>query len=127
MAIFEFAPAIQISRKIVREKTNQAVLRLVPEAKSSEVAGDKAFIIFLATIFTTGLLSLLVINTALAKDAFLLQQLKQEAQVLTDEREAILRQVAVVSSPDRLAQRASDLGMVASINPRFLDMSAGVK
>ena len=127
MAIFEFAPAIQISRKIVREKTNQAVLRLVPESKSGEVASDKTFIIFLATIFTTGLLSLLVINTALAKDAFLLQQLKQEAQVLTDEREAILRQVAVVSSPDRLAQRASDLGMVASINPRFLDMSAGAK
>jgi cell division protein FtsL len=127
MAIFEFAPAIQISRKIVREKTNQAVLRLVPETKSGEVAGDKTFIIFLATIFTTGLLSLLVINTALAKDAFLLQQLKQEAQVLTDEREAILRQVAVVSSPDRLAQRASELGMVASVNPRFLDMSAGAK
>lgn len=127
MAIFEFAPAIQISRKIVREKTNQAVLRLVPEAKAGEVAGGKTFIIFLATIFATGLLSLLVINTALAKDAFLLQQLKQEAQVLTDEREAILRQVAVVSSPDRLAQRASELGMVASVNPRFLDMSAGVK
>ena len=46
MAIFEFAPAIQISRKIVREKTNQAVLRLVPEAKSGEVAGDKTVYIF---------------------------------------------------------------------------------
>ena len=29
MAIFELAPAIEISRKIVLEKTNKVVLRLV--------------------------------------------------------------------------------------------------
>jgi len=125
MAIFELAPAIEISRKIVLEKTNKVVLRLVPEIKSGEVAAQRNFAIFIAAIFTAGLLTLLVVNTALAKDAFLLKQLKQEAQSLTDQREAILRQVAQKSSPEKLAEQASKLGMIASTNPKFLDMSAG--
>ena len=125
MAIFELAPAIEISRKIVLEKTNKVVLHLVPEIKSGEVAAQRTFAIFIATIFTAGLLTLLVVNTALAKDAFLLKQLKQEAQSLTDQREAILRQVAQRSSPEKLAEQASELGMIASTNPKFLDMSAG--
>lgn len=125
MAIFELAPAIRSSTKIVKAHTNKAVLRLVPEIKKGEVASNQSFVVFLATIFTASLLSLLVINTALARDAFVLSQLKDQAQLLTDQREAILQEVAAKSSPDRLAQRASELGMVASSNPRFLDMSVG--
>ena len=125
MAIFELAPALKISRKIVREQANKAVLRLVPDIKQGAVAADRTFGIFLGAIFTAGLLALLVINTALAQDAFILNDLKQQAQVLTDQREAILREVARKSSPDQLSQSAAQLGMVASTNPRFLDMSAG--
>jgi hypothetical protein len=125
MAIFELAPAIKNSRQIVRAHTNKAVLRLVPEAKTGQVAGDKTFATFLLAIFIASLISLLVINTALARDAFLLGELKQEAQLLTDKREAILRDVAAKSSPDKLAAQAAQLGMVASVNPRFLDMSVG--
>ena len=125
MAIFELAPALEISRKIVREQANKAVLRLVPDIKEGTVAADRTFGIFLGAIFTAGLLALLVINTALSQDAFILKDLKQQAQVLTDQREAILREVARKSSPDQLSQSAAKLGMVASNNPRFLDMSAG--
>ena len=125
MAIFELAPALKISRKIVREQANKAVLRLVPDIKQGAVAADRTFGIFLGAIFTAGLLALLVINTALAQDAFILKDLKQQAQVLTDQREAILREVARKSSPDQLSQSAAQLCMVASTNPRFLDMSAG--
>ena len=100
MAIFDLAPAIEISRKIVREKTNQVVLRLVPDTKAGQVAADRTFGLFLVGIFTIGLLALLVINTALAEDAFVLQDLKQQAQILTDQREAILRELAAQSSPE---------------------------
>ena len=124
MAIFDFAPAIERSRKAVSETTAKAVLRLVPEMESGKQAGDKGFVIAISSIFITGLLALLIINTALAQDAFKLQQLKQQATVLTDQREAILRQVAEKSSPENLAASATKLGMVASTNPRFLDLSA---
>lgn len=124
MAIFDFAPAIERSRKAVSETTAKAVLRLVPELESGKKAGDKGFVIAISAIFIAGLLSLLIINTALAQDAFKLQQLKQQATVLADQREAILRQVAEKSSPENLAASAEKLGMVASTNPRFLDLSS---
>jgi len=127
MAIFEFAPALEISRKIVREKTNKAVLKLVPEIKSGEVVADRTFGIILTAIFTAGLMMLLVINTALAQDAFKLSELKIQAQILKDEREAILRKVAEKSSPDNLAESAGKLGMVPISSPNFLDMSEGVR
>jgi len=124
MAIFDFAPAIERSRKAVSQTTAKAVLRLVPDIESGKQASDKGFVIAISSIFITGLLALLIINTALAQDAFKLQQLKQHATVLEDQREAILRQVAQKASPDNLAVSAAKLGMVASTNPRFLDLSA---
>lgn len=123
MAIFDFAPAIERSRKAVSETTAKAVLRLVPDIENGKKAGNTSFIVVVSSIFIAGLLSLLIINTALAQDAFKLQELKRQATVLADQREAILRQVAEKSSPDKLAQSAANLGMVASVNPRFLDLS----
>jgi len=123
MAIFEFAPALEISRQIVREKTSKAVLKLVPDIKSGEVVADRTFGILLTAIFTVGLMALLAINTALAQDAFKLSELKVQAQILKDEREAILKEVAQKSSPDKLAESASKLGMVPIVSPNFLDMS----
>lgn len=125
MAIFELAPALKISRKVVKEQTNRVVLKLVPEVKSGQAVADRTFGIILATIFTLGLFALLVINTALAQDAFKLSELKVQAQILKDEREAILKEVAKKSSPDQLAESASNLGMIAAKNPYFLDMSVG--
>ncbi|MEY3889871.1 MAG: hypothetical protein RLY62_53 [Actinomycetota bacterium] len=127
MAIFEFAPALEISRKIVKEKTNKAVLKLVPDINSGEVVADRTFGILLTAIFTLGLIFLLAINTALAQDAFKLSELKVQAQILKDEREAILRKVAEKSSPDKLAESASNLGMVPISSPNFLDMSGEIK
>lgn len=127
MAIFEFAPALEISRKIVKEKTNKAVLKLVPDINSGEVVADRTFSILLTAIFTVGLIFLLAINTALAQDAFKLSELKVQAQILRDEREAILRKVAEKSSPDKLAESASNLGMVEISSPNFLDISGEIK
>ncbi|NCV74139.1 MAG: hypothetical protein EBW24_04370 [Actinobacteria bacterium] len=127
MAIFEFAPALEISRKIVKEKTNKAVLKLVPDINSGEVVADRTFGILLTATFTLGLIFLLAINTALAQDAFKLSELKVQAQILKDEREAILRKVAKKSSPDKLAESASNLGMVPISSPNFLDMSGEIK
>ena len=126
MAIFDFAPAIERSRKAVTQTTAKAVLRLVPDLEHGKKAENKTFVIVISSIFISGLLALLIINTALAQDAFKLQELKRQATVLADQREAILRQVAEKSSPDKLAESASKLGMIASNNPRFLDLSATV-
>jgi len=125
MAIFDFAPAIERSRKAVTTGTTKAVLRLVPELQSGKQANDKSFIIISSSIFIAGLFSLLLINTALAEDAFKLQQLKMQATTLADQREAILKEVSEKSSPAKLAENAMKLGMIVNTNPRFLDLTGG--
>lgn len=123
MAIFDFAPAIERSRKVVSKNTTKAVLRLVPGLQNGERAGKNTFGFVVGGVFISGLISLLVINTALTQDAFKLQELKIQATILADQREAILREVAAKSSPHKLAQSAVEMGMIVNINPRFLDLT----
>jgi cell division protein FtsL len=125
MAIFDFAPAIERSRKAVTTGTTKAVLRLVPELQNGKKANDKSFIIITSSVFIAGLFSLLLINTALTQDAFKLQQLKAQATTLADQREAILKEVSEKSSPAKLAENAMKLGMIVNTNPRFLDLTGG--
>jgi hypothetical protein len=65
---------------------------------------------------------LLLINTLLAQDAFELTSLKLEAKLISDEREAIARQIDKISAPDALAKSAAGLGMKPSENPTFLSL-----
>lgn len=125
MAIFDFAPAIERSRKVVSQNTTKVVLRLVPELQNGKQADNHTFGFVVGGVFIGGLISLLIINTALTQDAFRLQELKIEATTLADQREAILREVAAKSSPHKLAQSAVEMGMMVNINPKFLDLTAG--
>ena len=124
MAIPVLAPAITRSRQLVAERSSQAVLRLVPEIKAGEKADRKTFVIFLSIIGAIGLLLLLTINTMLAQDAFELQHLQAQATTLSDQREAVMRQIDLVSSPEELAARAVNLGMEPSQNPKFLSLNS---
>lgn len=124
MAIPVLAPAITRSRQIVAEKSSQAVLRLVPEPKEGEKADRKTFVIFLSIIGGIGLLMLLTINTMLAQDAFELHRLQAKATTLSDQREAVIRQIDLASSPEELATRAIAEGMVPSQSPRFLSLNS---
>lgn len=124
MAIPVLAPAITRSRQIVAERSSQAVLRLVPEPKEGEKADRKTFVIFLSVIGGIGLLMLLTINTMLAQDAFELHRLQAKATTLSDQREAVIRQIDLASSPEELATRAIAEGMVPSQSPRFLSLNS---
>lgn len=124
MAIPVLAPAITRSRQIVAEKSSQAVLRLVPELNTGEKADRKTFVVFLSIIGAIGLLMLLAINTMLAQDAFELHRLQAQATTLSDQREAVMRQIDFASSPEELAARAISQGMVPSQSPRFLSLNS---
>jgi hypothetical protein len=62
----------------------------------------------------------------LAQDAFELTSLKLEAKLVSDEREAIARQMDKLSSPDALARAATELGMKPSETPTFLSLDKPV-
>lgn len=124
MALPVLAPAITRSRQIVAGKSSRAVLRLVPDMNTGEKADRKTFVIFLSIVGGIGLLVLLAINTMLAQDAFELHRLQAQATTLSDQREAVMRQIDLASSPEVLAARAIAQGMVPSQSPRFLSLNS---
>ncbi len=126
MAMTAFAPAITRSKEIFAEKSSQVVLKLVPDISSGKQADRKFFATFVTVVGAIGLMFLLLINTLLAQDAFELTSLKLEAKLVSDEREAIARQMDKLSSPDALARAATELGMKPSENPTFLSLDKPV-
>ena len=120
MAMTALAPAITRSKEILAEKSSRVVLKLVPDLSSGQQANRKFFAKFVTIVGVIGLLFLLVINTLLNQDAIALAELKYEAKLVSDEREAIARQIDAMSSPEALAQAATDLGMKPSESPTFL-------
>jgi hypothetical protein len=120
MAMTALAPAITRSKEILAEKSSQVVLKLVPDLSSGQQADRKYFAKFVTIMGVIGLLFLLLINTLLNQDAIALAELKYEAKLVSDEREAIARQIDALSSPEALAKAATDLGMKPSESPTFL-------
>ncbi len=118
------ATAVTRSREKFAQKSTEVALKLVPDISPSAQADRKFFAIFVSAVGVTGLLLLLTINTLLAQDAFVLTHLKLEAKMVSDQREAIARQIDAQSSPEALAQSAAALGMKPSESPVFLNLDA---
>ena len=126
MAMTALAPAITRSKQKVIERSSEVVLRLVPKIDTDKRADQKVFMLFLTGIGVLGLISLLFVNTLLAQDAFKLSKLQLEARLLTDQREAYIRQLDRISSPMSLSAAATKMGMKPSDNPQFLNLDAAL-
>lgn len=122
MAMTVLAPAITRSKEFFVETKIQVALKLVPDLSDDKQADRKFFATFVSIVGGISLLLLLLINTLLVQDAFELSNLKLESKLISDEREAIERQIDTISSPEALAQSATSLGMKPSENPTFLSL-----
>ena len=117
-----FAPAITRSKELLAQKSSKVALKLVPDISSGKQADRKFFATFVSVVGIGGLLFLLVLNTVLAQDAFELTHLKLESKMISDQREAIAREIDRQSSPEALARAAVALGMRPSETPTFLNL-----
>jgi hypothetical protein len=127
MALTSLAPAVKRSRKILAEKSTEVALKLVPEPTAGKQADRRYFAVFATMLGVVGLMLLLFINTLLAQDAFKLSELKAEAKLVSDQREAIARTIDEISSPEALARKAAELGMRPSKVPNFLDLNSSAE
>lgn len=123
MAITALAPSVTRTKQRVAEGPSRVALRLVPNLGSKTRVDHKYFVAFVSVVGVLGLLMLLAINTLLAQDAFKLQKLQLQVQSLSDQREAVVREITLASSPEQLAAQAQALGMVESGSPRFLTLT----
>ena len=122
MALSVLTPAIARSRSIIAQNTSKVALKLVPDISAGKQADRKFFATFVSCVGIVGLLLLLLINTILAQDAFVLSDLKSQAKTVSDQREAIAREIDQQSSPESLSKRAIALGMKPSQTPTFLNL-----
>ncbi|MFI6683589.1 cell division protein FtsL [Streptomyces sp. NPDC050485] len=103
--------------------------RLMPSQgpKGPNSAARTPFVLLVVTLLGGGLITLLVLNSALNAGSFQLSEYRRQTTQLTDEQQALQRDVDDLSAPDALARRAGDLGMVPGGSPVFLGPDGTVK
>ncbi|MFD8636757.1 hypothetical protein [Streptomyces sp. NPDC059533] len=94
--------------------------RTVRPARSGGQAARTPFVLLVVALLAGGLISLLLLNSALNEGSFQLSKLKKETTTLTDEEQALQRDVDGYSAPDALQRRAQELGLVPGGSPVFI-------
>jgi hypothetical protein len=98
-------------------------LRVVPPRRARPARAP--FVVLVCALLAGGLLTLLLLNTVLAQDSFVLHSLQTRSAQLSDQEQSLQQEVALAGAPDQLAARAKALGMVPSENPVFLNPATG--
>ena len=119
-----------MSRKPELRGRAARLARLFPTgpARSGGIqAARTPFVLLVVLLLGGGLIALLVLNSALSEGQFKLDDLQKQTKSLTDEEQALQRDVDAYSAPDALQRRAHELGMVPGGDPAFLDPNGTVK
>ena len=98
-------------------------LRVVPAAVGQP--GNAMFAAVCLMLLVGGLVSLLMLNTAMAEGSFTLGGLQKTSGELADAQNALTQAVDAQRSPANLAARATKLGMVPADSAAFLRLSDG--
>jgi outer membrane murein-binding lipoprotein Lpp len=83
------------------------------------------FMVLVVALLGGGLLSLLLLNTALNQGSFEVGRLQKEQDRMSDERQALQRELDARAAPGELARRAQEMGMVPGGSPAFIDPVTG--
>ncbi|MBN0043893.1 septum formation initiator family protein [Streptomyces actuosus] len=116
-----------MSRKPELKGRAARLARLLPVTPAAGRAARAPFVLLVVLLLGGGLIGLLVLNSALSEGAFQLDDLQRDTKALTDEEQALQRDVDAYSAPRALQQRARELGMVPGGDPAFLDPDGTVR
>ncbi|MFI5682590.1 septum formation initiator family protein [Streptomyces sp. NPDC051636] len=90
-------------------------------------AARTPFVLLVVLLLGGGLIGLLVLNSALSEGSFKLDDLQKQTKELTDQQQALQRDIDAYSDPAALQRRARELGMVPGGDPAFLGPDGTVK
>ncbi|MEU3524417.1 septum formation initiator family protein [Streptomyces sp. NPDC038707] len=114
-----------MSRKPELKGRAARLARLLPAGRAQ--AARTPFVLLVVLLLGGGLIGLLVLNSALSEGSFKLADLQKRTKTLTDEEQALQRDIDAYSAPDALQRRARELGMVPGGDPAFLAPDGTVK
>lgn len=120
----QLAPARPLPRTSAR-RTTAATPRQLKVVAPPEIRGNGAFLALCVLLLLGGFVSVLMLNTAMAKGSYTLRDLQHRSDELTDTQDQLRHSLDAVSGPGPLAQRARELGMVKAPTPAFLRLSDG--
>ena len=106
-----------------RRGPTRAPLRVIPARITT--TGSGAFAAICVTLLVTGLIALLVLNTALAKGSIELGELQRTSALLSETAGNLQEEIDSASASGALAQKASQLGLVRSNERAHIDISTG--
>ncbi|MFE1962847.1 septum formation initiator family protein [Streptomyces sp. NPDC059479] len=112
-------PAKQLKGRAAR------LAQLMPAGSSS--AARTPFVLLVVLLLGGGLITLLLLNSSLNEGSFRLSELKKRTTDLTDEQQALQKDVDAYSAPYALERRARELGMVPGGSPAFLNPDGTVR
>ncbi|MFJ6702671.1 MULTISPECIES: septum formation initiator family protein [unclassified Streptomyces] len=115
-----------MSRKPELKGRAARLARLFPVGRANQAARTP-FVLLVVLLLGGGLICLLVLNSALSEGSFRLDDLQKQTKNLTDEEQALQRDIDAYSAPDALQRRARELGMVPGGDPVFLGSDGTVK
>ncbi|MFE3163693.1 septum formation initiator family protein [Streptomyces sp. NPDC059224] len=115
-----------MSRKPELKGRAARLARLFPVGRANQAARTP-FVLLVVLLLGSGLIGLLVLNSALSEGSFKLDDLQKQTKSLTDEEQALQRDIDAYSAPDALQRRARELGMVPGGDPAFLGSDGTVK
>ncbi|MFJ5777316.1 hypothetical protein [Streptomyces sp. NPDC093094] len=114
-----------MSRKPQLRGRAARLAQLLPTGRGQ--AARTPFVLLVVLLLGGGLIGLLVLNSALSEGSFRLDDLKRATKNLTDQEQALQRDIDAYSAPDALQRRARELGMVPGGDPAFLEPDGKVK
>ncbi|MEU6116452.1 hypothetical protein ABZ840_18195 [Streptomyces sp. NPDC047117] len=109
----------------LRGTGNGRLAALFPSGAST--AARTPFVLLVVVLLGSGLITLLLLNSALNQGSFELSKLEKRTTELTDEQQALQQEVDGYSAPGSLEQRARRLGMVPGGDPAFLNPDGTVR
>jgi cell division protein FtsB len=101
--------------------------RLFPGPANRRQAARTPFVLLVVLLLGGGLIGLLLLNSAVSAGSFKLDDLQKDTKSLTDEEQALQRDIDSYSAPEALQRRARELGMVPGGDPAFLNPDGTVK
>ncbi|MEV6938633.1 hypothetical protein AB0N19_30485, partial [Streptomyces sp. NPDC051132] len=104
-----------MSRKPELKGRAARLARLLPAGRAR--AARTPFVLLVVLLLGGGLIGLLVLNSALSEGSFRLDDLQKRTKSLTDEEQALQRDIDAYSSPDALQRRARELGILHGAVP----------
>lgn len=110
-------------QRIAEAAVERARLTVVPRVRAR--TPRVPFVTLISLLLLGGVVGLLMLNTTMQQNSFTANALETRADQLAAQQQGLQMELDELSSPQRVAEQAAELGMVRGTAPAFIDLRSG--